>query len=125
MLQKFVLITGALDYLVGLGTWYGAVSDPQAGHFVPMITLGTFLMMAAACLVWASKDIAGRAPVIFWQGLVRLSAAASVVYAVPVGLAEPVLYSLVVFDGIIAMVYIVGTMKVTGGSLVDMLACRT
>jgi len=128
MLQKFVFITGALDYLVGLGTWAGALSNPQPEHFVPLMTLGTFLMMAAACLVWASKDIAARAPVIFWQGLVRLSAAASVIYAVPAGLAGPAgswLYILVAFDGTIALVYIFGTMRVTGGSLVDMLACRT
>ena len=71
MLQKFVYITGALDYLVGAATWAGALYDPQPGQFVALMTLGMFLMMAAACLMWASKDMANRAPVIFWQGLVR------------------------------------------------------
>jgi len=124
MLQKFVLITGALDYLVGLGTWYGAVSDPGPQHFVPLLTLGMFLMMAAACLVWASKDIAGRAPVIVWQGLVRLSAAAAVLYAVPAGLAGEELYGLVVFDGMIGLVYVFGTLRVTGRSMLQLLAWR-
>ena len=104
MLQKFVLITGALDYLVGLATWGGALAAPAPDHFVANMTLGMFLMMAAACLVWASKDIAARAPVIVWQGLVRLTAVASVIYAVPAGLAHPGLYALVVFDGVIGLV---------------------
>ena len=32
------------------------------------------MFMAAACHMWASKDMKRRAPVIFWQGLVRLMA---------------------------------------------------
>ena len=48
MLQKFVYITGALDFLVGAGTWYGALSDPRTGQFVALMTLGMFLMMVAA-----------------------------------------------------------------------------
>jgi hypothetical protein len=122
MLQKFVLITGALDYLVGLGTWAGAVSNPQAGTFVPLMTLGMFLMMAAGCLVWASKDIPARAPVVVWQGIVRLTAVASVLYAVPQGLAEPVMYALVVFDGTIGLVYVIGAARVTGHSPAQLLA---
>ena len=88
MLQKFVYITSALDFLVGAATWYGALSNPQPGQFVALMTLGTFPMMAAACLMWASKDMANRAPVIFWQGLVRLTASLSVLYAVPAGLSH-------------------------------------
>ncbi len=53
MLQKFVYITGALDFLVGAATWGGAFYNPQPGQFVALMTLGTFLMMAAACLMWA------------------------------------------------------------------------
>lgn len=125
MLQKFVFITGALDYLVGAATWAGALYDPQPGQFVALMTLGTFLMMAAACLVWASKDMENRAPVIFWQGLVRITAAASVLYAVPHGLSQPWEYGLVAFDGTVGLIYVVGMMRVTGGSLFDMLQCKT
>ena len=79
MLQKFVWWTGLSDFFVGAGTWAGAfavaaATEPVKGSFVPLITLGTFLMMAAACLMWASHNMEQRAPVIFWQGLVRLSA---------------------------------------------------
>jgi hypothetical protein len=125
MLQKFVYVTGALDYLVGLATWAGALSNPQPGQFVALMTLGMFLMMAAACLVWASKDMQNRAPVIFWQGLVRLTAACSVLYAVPAGLSESWEYGLVAFDGSIALVYIFGMIRVTNCSAIQLLQCKT
>lgn len=124
MLQKFVYVTGALDFLIGLGTWAGAVTDPQP-HFVAYVTLGTFLMMAAALLMWASRDMEKRAPVIFWQGLVRLSAICAVLYAVPAGLSEQWEYSLVVFDGVVGLTYVIGMTRVTGCSLIDLLLCRT
>jgi len=125
MLQKFVLVTGALDFLIGLGVWARALSDPQPGHFVAYMTLGAFLMMAAACLVWASKDMTARAPVIFWQGLVRLTAVASILYAVPAGLSQPSEYALVLFDGVIGLTYVIGMARVTGCSLLELLRCET
>ena len=125
MLQKFVYWTGAMDFLVGLATWGGALYDPQPGQFVALMTLGMFLMMAAACLMWASKDMANRYPVMFWQGLVRLTAVSAVIYAVPNGLSESWEYALVAFDGTIGLTYIIGSMKVTKQSFVDCLLCKT
>ena len=81
-------------------------------------------MMAAACLMWASQDMANRAPVIFWQGLVRLTAAFSVLYAVPAGLSQQWEYALVAFDGPIALVYVIGMMRVTGCSPIELLRCK-
>lgn len=129
MLQKFVFWTGASDFLVGAGTLAGAVSVatadiPVKGQFVPLMTLGMFLMMAAACLMWASKDMLVRYPVIFWQGLVRLTAVSAVIYAVPNGLSETWEYALIFIDGIIGTVYVLGAIKVTGGSFIDCLLCR-
>lgn len=124
MLQQFVFITGALDFLVGAGTWAGALANPQPGQFVALMTLGAFLMMAAALLMWASKDMPNRAPVVFWQGLVRVTAALSVVYAVPAGLSQPWEYALVAFDGTIAVVYIAGMIRVTGASPLALLLCK-
>ncbi|MBT4523031.1 MAG: hypothetical protein HOC23_23765 [Halieaceae bacterium] len=124
MLQKFVYWTGALDFVVGAATWGGALYDPQPGQFVALMTLGMFLMMAAACLVWASRDINNRYPVIFWQGLVRLTAVSAVIYGVPNGLSQQWEYSLVIFDGIIGLTYIVGSIKVTGLTFFDCLRCR-
>jgi len=123
VLRKFVYVTGGLDFLVGAATWLGALSNPQPGQFVALMTLGTFLMMAAACLIWASKNMLERAPVIFWQGLVRLTAACSVLYAVPAGLSENWEYALVAFDGPVALVYVIGMMRLTGASPLELLRC--
>jgi hypothetical protein len=125
MLQKFIFWTGAFDFVVGAATWGGALYNPQPGQFVALMTLGMFLMMAAACLMWASKDIAGRFPVIFWQGLVRLTAVSAVIYAVPHGLSESWEYGLVAFDGTIGLTYVIGTIRLTGLSFFDCLLCRT
>jgi hypothetical protein len=130
MLQKFIWWTGLSDFLVGAGTWAGAVSiasaaEPVTGQFVPLITLGTFLMMAAALLMWASHDMENRAPVFFWQGLVRLSAISAVIYAVPNLLAETWEYALLAIDGPIGLVYVIGAMKVTGCNFGQLLACKT
>ena len=130
MLQKFVYWTGASDFLVGFGTWAGALgiaaaAEPAKGQFVPLITLGTFLLMAAACLMWASHDMKGRAPVIFWQGLVRLSAIAAVIYAVPHQLSETWEYALLAIDGPIGLTYVIGAKRVTGCSFLQLLQCKT
>jgi hypothetical protein len=125
MLQKFVYWTGALDFLVGAGTWAGALADPQPGQFVALMTLGMFLMMAAACLMWASQDMRNRAPVIFWQGLVRLTAVSAVLYAVPAGLSQTWEYALVVFDGTIGLTYVIGMARVTGLSFPSLLMCAS
>ncbi len=125
MLRKFVYVTGAMDYLVGAATWGGALYDPQPGQFVALMTLGMFLMMAAACLMWASHDMENRAPVIFWQGLVRLTAVCSVLYAVPAGLSLPWEYALVVFDGAVGLTYVIGMARVTGCSPLELLQCKT
>lgn len=125
MLRKFVYWTGALDFLVGAATWAGALSNPQPGQFVALMTLGAFLMMAAACLMWASQDIIGRYPVIFWQGLVRLTAVSAVLYAVPNGLSQSWEYALVAFDGTVGLTYVLGAVSVTGLSFLGCLRCRS
>ncbi len=130
MLKKFVYWSGALDFLVGFATIgaaiYNANTAPVPGQFTALMTLGMFLCMAAACLMWASNDIKNRAPVLVWQGLVRLTAVSSIIYAVPHGLAQsPYEYSLIPFDGTIGIVYILGSLKVTGCSFFQLLMCKT
>ena len=127
MLLKFVFWTGASDFLVGGLTIYGAISslineNPQ--QFIPLMVLGMFLVMAAACLMWASRDLVRRYPIVFWQGLVRLTAAGSILIASVSGIAEQSLYFLVAFDGIIGVTYVVGSMKVTKSSFLACVLCK-
>ena len=129
MLRKFVFWTGASDFLVGGLTIYGAISilineNENPEQFIPLMVLGMFLAMAAACLMWASRDLVRRYPIIFWQGLVRLTAAGSILLALASGIAEQSLYFLVAFDGIIGATYVVGSMKVTKLSFFACVLCK-
>jgi hypothetical protein len=121
VLKKFVLITGFLDIPIGLATWAAAILEPQDAHFGALMTCGAFLMFAGAALMWSAQDMAARAPVIFWQGFVRLTAVASIVYMVPKGIAESWQYGIVAFDGTIALTYIFGMLKHTGASFVQLM----
>ena len=125
MFRKFVWVTGFLDILIGLGVWTQPLMAPQEGTFVSLMTLGAFLMFAGAALMWASKDLDVRAPIVFWQGLVRLTAVCSILYGVPNGLATPYEYGVAVFDGVISMTYILGTIRLTGVSGFALLRGRT
>ena len=64
-------------------------------------------------------------PVIFWQGLVRLTAVASVFYGVPNRLAESWKYGMATVDCAIALVSVIGMMRMTGGSFFELLQCKT
>lgn len=125
MLQKFVFYTGAFDLLIGFGTYFGAFYDPQMNQFVPLIVLGTFMLMAGMLLMWASKDMSQRAPVIVWQAMARFSLGLAVVYAVPRGLATHYEYYVAAFDSSVALVYVLGMKRVTGCSFWQLLMCKT
>lgn len=121
VLRKFVLVTGALDIPIGLATIAAALIEPRDAHFGALMTCGAFLMFAGAALVWSTADLEARAPIVFWQGFVRLTAVGSILYMVPAGLAESWQYAVVAFDGVIAAVYIVGTMQLPGASFFGLL----
>ena len=125
MLRKFVLITGFLDIPIGLATWAAAILEPHDTHFGALMTCGAFLMFAGAALMWSAHDMKVRAPIILWQGLVRLTAVGSILYMVPAGIAERWQYGIVAFDGIIALVYIVGTVRHTGAGFFQLVFGKT
>ena len=129
MLAKFVFWTGASDFIVGGLTIFGAISilingNEEREQFVPLMVLGMFLFMAAACLIWASRDLVARYPIVFWQGLVRLTAASAILFVSVSGIAEKSLYFLIVFDGIIGATYVLGSIKATNSSFLDCLLCQ-
>ena len=125
MLRKFVLITGFLDIPIGFGTWAGALSESPDTHFAALMTAGSFLIFAGAALMWSAQDLDVRAPIVFWQGFVRLTAVATILWMVPQGLADSWQYGVVAFDGLIALVYIFGMMKHTGTSFFKLMIGKT
>lgn len=124
MFEKFVVVTALLNFLFAPMVIVQAVQTPDPANFVFSFTIAGFFLMAASLLIWASRDLTARAPVLFWSAVSRLIAITTVVYAVPVGLADPSQYAFVVFDGFIAVVYILGALRVTGRSFLDLLLWR-
>lgn len=134
-MRKFVYVTGALDYLVGIATAAPVFINGDPEQVPSLLSLGAFLCFAAAVLMWASKDLATRGCVVVWQGLVRLVAVLSTIAALQMGIvdvmvelygAEPAgitagLIGVCVFDGIISTVYIVGMSRMEGHSLLGLL----
>ena len=125
MFKKFVLITGALDFPIGLAVAVPAVLDPQPENFTALVTLGAFLCFASAVLMWSAQDLQTRAPIVVWQGLVRLIAVAGILYAVATGMAEMNQIAVGVFDGVVCAVYFVGCVRLTGVSPAQLLLGRT
>ena len=125
MFKKFVLITGALDFPIGLAVAVPAVLDPQPGNFTALVTLGAFLCFAAAALMWSAQDLQTRAPIVVWQGLVRLVAVMGILYAIGTGMQGSEQLAVCIFDGIVCAVYFVGCIKLTGASPLQLLLGRT
>jgi len=125
VLRKFVLITGFLDIPIGIATWAAAILEPQDAHFGALMTCGAFLVFAGAALIWSAQEMKTRAPIIFWQGFVRLTAVASILYMVPRGIAESWQYGIVAFDGAIALVYIFGMIQHSGASFFQLLSGKS
>lgn len=107
----FVIITGILDLLLGLFLAIPAIVKADPAAFLNPIMLGAFLMFCGACLIWAAHDIAARAPVIFWQGLVRLAAVATILIGLQAELvpSENLIFALM--DGIVGPVYLAGVIR--------------
>ena len=129
MLSKFVFWTGASDFVVGGLTFYSATQILKEGseayqQFISLMVLGMFLIMAASCLMWASRELILRYPIVFWQGLVRLTAAGAILFSYLAGLTGQWLFFLVIFDGAIGTTYVLGSMRTSNLSFFGCMLCK-
>ena len=124
MFKKFVFITGALNFLIAPGLAYTVIANPVPGVFVSMISLSAFLLAAGACLVWGSRDVAARAPIIFWIGWTRILTVAAIFYAAVNGLANTYEYAFALFDGLLGATYIIGSMRASDKSFTQLALLR-
>ena len=134
-MRKFVYITGALDYLVGLATAAPVFINGDPQQVPSLLSLGAFLCFAAAVLMWASKDLATRGCIVVWQGLVRIVAVLSTLAALQMGIVDTMvelygaapagitagLIGVCVFDGIVSGVYLVGMSRMEGHTFMGLL----
>lgn len=125
MFRLFVIVTGWFDILLGLYIGFSATPQADNGLFLYPIMIGSFLVFCGACLVWAAQDIPTRAPVIFWQALVRLTAVVTILIGVPSGWVGSENLAAAVMDGIVAPIYLVGVCRALRVSPFRLLIGRT
>lgn len=111
MFRYFVLITGILEFPLALAVALPALTRLDPAYFLLPIMAGSFLMFCGACLIWASRNIPERAPIIFWQALVRLMAVLTILLGIRYGLVGRENLPAAIMDSIIAPIYIVGLMR--------------
>ena len=124
-MKRFVLWTGGLDLLMGLAAVISTLFATPNASFHLVFVIGGFLMFCGAVLMWASRDLKNRGPVVFWQGLVRLMAVGINLYALRVGVGDSSLYAATVMDSIIGPIYLIGITRLLGIPLHKVFLGRT
>lgn len=112
MFKKFVFATGLLEFPLGLAVAVPAIMGLDASYFILPIMIGSFLFFCGACLIWASRNIPERAPVVFWQGIVRLTAVLTILLGIHYGLVSTDNLPAAIMDLVIGPIYIVGVLRV-------------
>jgi len=113
MFKKFVQITALFNFPIALGMIISVMIAPQADTFIITVVLGASFMLMGAALLWATSDIKARASIIVWNGLVRMVGFIAVTYAASLGLAPKVFVYISVMDLVAALVFIIGSMRVS------------
>ena len=121
MFKTFVLITGLLNFPIGMGIIVQALIKSEPESLVNTVVLGAFILFAGAVLVWVSRDLNGRGSVLVWAGLVRLTAVAGVAYTFTIGSVPIEQLVISSMDLIVALIYFVGVTRHTGVSFVSLL----
>lgn len=101
-----------------------AIGNPTPESFSISFALAGFLIMTGALLVWASRNLPERAPVLFWNAVVRAMASFATVYAISINLEDATRYAFVVFDLTAAIILMVGAIKASQRSFWEFLLWR-
>lgn len=119
--RKIVVITGILNFPIGLMMMLPALMSPNPETLVTSVVVGAFLMFAGAALVWASKDIEHRASIIVWNGIVRLIGVTTVSYLGSMATIPTEQIVISAMDFALFLIYSIGCVKITGKSFVTLL----
>ncbi|MAU14520.1 MAG: hypothetical protein CMH46_03160 [Muricauda sp.] len=113
LFKKLVFITGAFNFPIGIGLIAQSLITVNPETLIIQTVLGTFLLFAGASLVWASRDIQTRAPIIVWNALVRAVGFGSVLLTYSIGEIPTTFIPIAAMDLVLAFVYIIGSVKAT------------
>ena len=114
LFQKLVFSTAIFNFPIGIGMIAQALYAPNPDTLTISVVLGAFIIFAGAALMWASQDLQNRAPLVVWNGFVRMVGFASVLITASIGTVPTAFIAIGGMDLILALVYIIGSSKVTG-----------
>ena len=112
--KTIVLIAGILNFPIGIMMIVQAISSKTGEALITNSVAGAFIIFAGASLIWAIQEVNTRAPIILWNGFVRLFNVFLVSYATTVGDVPQEMIYTTVMDLVLAIVFIIGSVKVTG-----------
>lgn len=112
--QKFVFITAIFNFPIGIGLIAQALYAPNPDTLTISVVLGAFIIFAGAALMWAAQNLQNRAPLVVWNGLVRIVGFASVLFTASIGTVPSAFLVIGGMDLILALIYIIGSSKATG-----------
>lgn len=122
--QKIVLITGILNFPIGLMMIVPALLKPDPESLITTVVVGAFIMFAGTTLIWSTKDLQTRASIVVWNGLVRGIGVLSVVYTTTIGIVPTEQLVVTGLDFILFLIYIIGSVKITGISFINLLLAK-
>lgn len=114
LFKKLVFITGAFNFPIGIGLIAESLITVNPETLIIQTVLGTFLLFAGIALIWASKDLQNRAPIIVWNALVRAVGFGSVLLTYSIGEIPTAFIPIAAMDFVLAIIYIIGSVKITG-----------
>ena len=112
-MKRLVFASGIWNIMLGLNTFFSGISDYGSDHpdvAYLNILLAFFLFFTSATLVLCSINLADRGSIVFWEGYLRIAAAA-VLISLGVQIIGNIAFFVAVTDLAWAAIYQIGLCK--------------
>ena len=112
--QKLVFIVGVFNFPIGIGLIAQALMASNPEVMPIQIAAGAFIFFAGPALMWASRNLQTRAPIVTWNGMVRLCGFLGALYTYTIGGLPTALLAIAASDLILGFIFVIGSSKDTG-----------
>ena len=120
LFRQIVFIAGILNFPIGLMMIVPALLNPAPETLITTTVVGAFILFAGAALIWASRDLKTRTPIVVWNGLVRGFSVLIVSYTAVIGHVPVEQLVVTGLDLILAIIFTVGSVQITGTPFVKL-----
>lgn len=125
LFQKLVFIAGVFNFPIGIGLIVHALLTSNPEKLPIQVPFGAFIFFLGPALMWASKNLQTRAPIVTWNGMVRLCGFLGALYTFAIGGLPTVLLAIAASDLILGLIFIIGSSRHTGISIGKLILGRT